>query len=241
MRDTWESTATEWIQWARSPELDDDFWQFHLPHFLRLLPPPGQLTIDMGCGEGRLGRILARTGHRVIGFDTAFPLVQAAAVHPQGHPVAVADAARLPLRDGVADLVVAFMCLHDFDDLQGAIEEAARILAVGGRLCIALLHPLVTSALAGRYDLEQRYAQTVAQAGHRMTYHGVHRPLASYGAALESAGLLVEALREPVKTAAGRVTVPFLDLRCVRAPARDDAGAPRPHACAAGLGATGRF
>jgi 2-polyprenyl-3-methyl-5-hydroxy-6-metoxy-1,4-benzoquinol methylase len=56
----------------------------------------------MGCGEGRLGRILTQAGYRVIGFGTAFPLVHAAAVHPQGHPVAVAvaDAARLPVRDG---------------------------------------------------------------------------------------------------------------------------------------------
>jgi SAM-dependent methyltransferase len=217
LRNTWNSEAADWIAWARSPELDDDFWQLHVPHFLNLLPPPGKLTVDMGCGEGRLGRILTRSGYHVIGFDTALPLVRAAAVHPEGHPVAVADAARLPVRDGLADLVVAFMCLHDFDDLRGAVEEAARVLAPDGRLCIALHHPLMTSKLAGDYQAEQRYAQTVAKPGHRMTYHGVHRPLATYAAALESAGFLIEALREPVKTTAGRQTVPFLHLRCVPA------------------------
>lgn len=216
LRNTWESEAADWIAWARSPELDDDFWQFHLPHFLNLLPTPGTLTVDMGCGEGRLGRILTRSGYRVIGFDTALPLVRAAAAHPEGHPVAVADAARLPVREGLADLVVAFMCLHDFDDLRGAIREAARILTPDGRLCIALLHPLVTSKLAGAYDVEQRYEQAVAKPGHRMTYHGFHRPLATYAAALESAGFLIEALREPVKTTTERDTVPFLHLRCVR-------------------------
>jgi hypothetical protein len=38
--------------------LDDDFWQFHLPEFLRLVPAPGRPTVDVGCGEGRLGRVL---------------------------------------------------------------------------------------------------------------------------------------------------------------------------------------
>jgi SAM-dependent methyltransferase len=216
LRRTWEAMAVDWIQWSRSPELDDDFWQFHLPHFLRLLPPPGTLTIDLGCGEGRLGRILSQTGYRVIGFDTAFPLVHAAAVHPQGHPAAVADAARLPVRAGVADLVVAFMCLHDLDDLPGAVREAARVLAPGGRLCIALLHPLVTSWLTGAYGVEQRYVHTVERAGRRMTYHGIHRPLAAYGAALEAAGLVIEVLREPVRKTEEKIVVPFLHIRARR-------------------------
>jgi SAM-dependent methyltransferase len=213
LRRTWETLASDWIRWARSPELDDHFWHFHLPRFLELLPPPGGLTVDVGCGEGRLGRILTRMGYRVVGFDSAFPLVHAAAVHPQGHPVVVADAARLPLRDGVADLVVAFMCLHDFDDLSATVQETSRVLNRGGRLCVALLHPLVTSWLTGSYGVEQRYVQTVERAGDRMTYHGVHRPLAAYSAALETAGLVIESMREPVKRTGEKVTVPYLHIR----------------------------
>lgn len=30
---------------------------------------PGRLTVDVGCGEGRLGRVLVGSGHRVVGFD----------------------------------------------------------------------------------------------------------------------------------------------------------------------------
>ena len=45
----------------------------------------------------------------------------------------VGDATRLPFPDESADLVIAFMCLHDFDDMSAAVAEAARILTPGGR------------------------------------------------------------------------------------------------------------
>jgi ubiquinone/menaquinone biosynthesis C-methylase UbiE len=84
--------------------------------------------VDVGCGEGRLGRVLAASGHRVVGFDASPTSAHAAATHPEAHPVAVADAVRLPLPGGAADLAIAFMSLHDFDDLASAVTEVARVL-----------------------------------------------------------------------------------------------------------------
>jgi SAM-dependent methyltransferase len=212
LRTAWRDRAHTWVRWARSPELDDDFWQFHLPQFLDLLPPPGRLTVDVGCGEGRLGRVLAAGGHRVIGCDAAFSLVKAAAEASQPGTWVVADAARLPIRDHAADLVTAFMCLHDFDDMTAAVAEAARILAPGGWFAIALLHPVFSTRLTGTYADEQPYTLTVDRAGQTMTYHGRHRPLTAYTTALAAAGLAVEAIREPLKINDGRNTMPFLHL-----------------------------
>ena len=31
LRDAWETRASDWARWARSPELDNDFWDFHCP------------------------------------------------------------------------------------------------------------------------------------------------------------------------------------------------------------------
>jgi SAM-dependent methyltransferase len=128
------------------------------------------LAVDVGCGEGRLGRVLASSGHRVVGFDASLTSVRAAATHPQGHPVAVAGAARLPLGDGAADLAIAFMSLHDFDDLPAAIAEVARILAPDGQFCIALLHPVVSARMTDGYAAERRYSFMVERAGLQMTY-----------------------------------------------------------------------
>lgn len=86
------------------------------------------LTVDVGCGEGRLTRALAAADYRVVGADTASALVKAALTHPRSAPAIVADATRLPFPDESADLVIAFMCLHDFDDMSAAVAEAARIL-----------------------------------------------------------------------------------------------------------------
>jgi SAM-dependent methyltransferase len=214
LRDAWETRASEWVRWARSPELDDDFWTFHLPQFLRLVPAPGRLTVDVGCGEGRLGRVLTSSGHHVVGIDASLTSVRAAATHPEGHPVAVADAIRLPLPDDAADLAVAFMSLHDFDDVRGAVAEVARVLAVDGRLCVALLHPVVSARMVDGYAAEQRYRFTVQRGGLQMTYEGTHRPLSAYFDAFQAAGFVVEALREPVALRDdGSPYVNFLHLR----------------------------
>jgi SAM-dependent methyltransferase len=198
LRDAWETRAADWVRWARSPELDNDFWDFHLPEFLPFVPAPGRLTVDVGCGEGRLGRVLAGSGHRVVGFDASPTSVRAAATHPERHPVAVADAVALPLGDDAADLAIAFMSLHDFDDLRAAVAEVARVLSPEGRFCVALLHPALSARMVDGYAAERRYRFTVENAGLQMTYEGTHRPLGAYFDALERAGFVVEALREPV-------------------------------------------
>ena len=88
LRDAWEARAQDWVRWARSPELDNDFWGFHLPEFLRIVPAPGRLTVDVGCGEGRLGRVLSSSGHWVVGSDASMTSVRAASTNPERHPVA---------------------------------------------------------------------------------------------------------------------------------------------------------
>ena len=106
------------------------------------------------------------------------------------------------------------MSLHDFDDVRAAAAEVARVLAPDGRFCVALLHPAVSARMVDGYATEQRYSFTVENAGLQMTYEGTHRPLAAYFEALETAGFLVEALREPVALRDdGSPYVNFLHLR----------------------------
>ena len=30
LRDAWETRASDWVRWAQSPELNNDFWDFHV-------------------------------------------------------------------------------------------------------------------------------------------------------------------------------------------------------------------
>ena len=83
--------------------------------------------------------MLAARGHRVLGIDASPTLARAVRTHPQPQPVVIADAIRLPLADGAADLAVAHMSLQDVDDLEGAVAEIARVLRPRGRLCAAVV------------------------------------------------------------------------------------------------------
>src|SRR4051812_14109739 len=98
MRDLWRDRAEPYLRWTRTPDHDAGFWAFNLPCMIGLPPPAGDLTIDIGCGEGRLGRELMRRGHNVVGVEVSATLALAALDHPESQPVVVADAADLPLR-----------------------------------------------------------------------------------------------------------------------------------------------
>ena len=95
-------------------------------------------------------------------------------------------------------------------DLPAAVLELARVLAPGGRLGVCITHPLwdagrfATPAedapfvIEGAYLGRRPYAGTFERDGLRISFRGWCHPLEEYAAALERAGLLVEALREPV-------------------------------------------
>lgn len=232
----WEAEARQWIQWARTPG-HDSYWRFHRDQFLRLLPPPGRQTLDIGCGEGRLARDLKELGHRIIGIDSSPSLIAAARELDPSMDLRLADAAALPLDDACADLAVAFMSLQDIDGMPAAIREAARVLQPGGRLCLAIVHPINSVGrfeeatadahfvIKGDYLHAFHYADAVERDGLTMTFNSQHLPLEAYFMALEAAGFLVEALREPsvpehaIFSGAGRrwQRIPlFLHLRALR-------------------------
>ena len=66
---------------------------------------PAILTIDLGCGEGRLTRHLKSSGHQVIGIDASPSLVAAARASDPSMSILRADAARFRWPDKCADLV----------------------------------------------------------------------------------------------------------------------------------------
>jgi SAM-dependent methyltransferase len=236
LSERWEAEAARWIAWARAPG-HDSFWRFHRDQFLQIVPPPGRRTVDIGCGEGRLTRHLKALGHNVIGVDASPSLATAARQADPAMDIRLANAAALPLDNASADLAIAFMSLQDVDDMPAAVREAARVLEPGGRLCLAIVHPINSAGrfqseaadapfvIGGNYLQAFDYADAIERDGLSITFHSRHRPLESYFLALEQAGLVVDALREPrvpdhaVKTGRGRrwQRLPlFLHLRARR-------------------------
>jgi SAM-dependent methyltransferase len=202
MRAAWDAQAENWVEWARTPEHDHFFWRLGLPALLALLPPPGRRTLDLACGEGRLSRVLAERGHAVVGVEGSPALAAAAREAAPAIEVLDGDAAALPLPASAVDLIVCSMALLNFDDLDGAVREAARVLEPGGRLCFSTVHPSNSLKGGADYFAEHTYAEERTRGGLTMTFTDRHRPLGAITAALERAGLLIEALREPVPDAA---------------------------------------
>jgi SAM-dependent methyltransferase len=229
LRDAWEQNAAAWIRWAREPG-HDSYWRFHREEFLSIVPSPGRLTLDIGCGEGRVARDLRALGHRVVAVDVSETMVAAArAADPEGESL-VADARSLPFRDGHADLAVAFMSLMDVDDMAGAVRELARALEPGGRLVVAVVHPLNSAhridrerpesdlVLVHNYFERRRCRDEIARDGLRMTFESRHWTLQDYGDAMTSAGLVLDAVGEvgdPSHVRWSRYPL-FLHLRGIR-------------------------
>jgi SAM-dependent methyltransferase len=207
----WEEQACNWIAWTRAPGLDS-YWRYRRDLF-GFLPAPGRATLDLGCGEGRLTRDLAEHGHRAVGVDVSATLIEAAREAHPGGDYQIADAAHTPFADGSFDLVIAYNSLMDIEDMPGAVREAARLLEPGGRLVVSILHPANSGRTTGegdetgfvvdrRYFEHRRTREHDERDGISMVFASYRRPLGAYTAALEQAGLLIEAVREPVATRA---------------------------------------
>ncbi len=235
LRDNWDAHAKEWIDWVRDPAQQDTYWRFHRDRFLSLVPEAGrQLTLDIGCGEGRVARDLRQRGHRVLGIDCSFTMCQAAADYIEDpSPVTTGDAARLPLADASADCAVAFMSLQDIDDMPGAIQEIARVLADGRKLALAIVHPMYSASgknpdddfvLKRPYFTPDLCVSVDTRDSRTMTFYREHRPLQAYIDAVLEAGFSIEKLVEPTDEAEGKPIPMFLDILAVRRPRGSDPG-----------------
>ena len=195
LAEAWEAAAEAWSDYVRAGH--DPFFHVSLAAFLELLPPPRGTTLDLGCGEGRVGAELARLGHHVLGVEQSPTL---AARARERHEVVEADAADLPVEDAAFPLVVPFNSLMDMDDAAGAVREAARVLEPGGRFCAAIVHPFLSAGsgepftIAGSYLEPTRLRGPLARGD--FEFETMHRPLSWYFEAVAAAGLLVESLRE---------------------------------------------
>jgi SAM-dependent methyltransferase len=97
-----------------------------------LAPQPGELILDVGCGDGALTQRIAAAGARVIGLDSSPEMVEAA--RARGVDAFVADAEAMDLeRFGQFDAVFSNAALHWMLDPDAVANGIFRALREGGR------------------------------------------------------------------------------------------------------------
>ncbi|KIC51149.1 class I SAM-dependent methyltransferase [Tateyamaria sp. ANG-S1] len=205
----WQSSAPAWID-----RMSDrgDFSRLHVldtPMLARVTALRPETALDVGCGEGRFCRMMAKMGVAAVGVDPIPGMVEAARKrHPDGdYHVGFAEA--LPVADDAFDLVVSYLTLIDIDGLEDAVAEMARVTAPGGRILVANLTSFSTSSAVmgprycrdtgeklkplGRYLSEEKL--WFEWDGLRI--QNWHRPLSTYMQAFLSQGLILRQFDEP--------------------------------------------
>jgi SAM-dependent methyltransferase len=91
-----------------------------------------KLVVDVGCGPGNVLATLGGRPRLIVGVDVA--AVSLAMARELGYLPIQADAHRLPLRSGCADVVVLNAALHHCERMEQVLAEAARLVKPGGLL-----------------------------------------------------------------------------------------------------------
>ncbi len=117
----------------------------------------GRRSLDVGCGDGTLVRILAGRGARAEGIDPSPERVREAqrlaaeaglSPAPRFRPGDPADPASLP--DGPFDLITLVRALDPAAKPARELRNLARLLRPGGRLVFAFSHPYAAVRAAAR-------------------------------------------------------------------------------------------
>jgi SAM-dependent methyltransferase len=211
----WEEEARNWVKWARAPG-HDVFWYYAPSFFEEIVPAAHGLTLEIGCGEGRVARQLASRAYNVVALDSSSTLVRSARDADAQSAYLFGDATALPFADATFQTVVAYNSLQTMAlmaDMAQAVRETGRVVRPSGHFCLCVAHPMTDVGrikepsgqgdlvISGSYFEHQRVDETVTKDGLEMTFHGWTYTLEDYVRALEEAGFLIERVREPVPSA----------------------------------------
>jgi SAM-dependent methyltransferase len=204
----WSRIADEWTAWARAPN-HDEFWAYRAS-LLAFIGQGAGDALDVGCGEGRVSRLLKECGYRVTAVDPVAQYISAAERAESADAYEIAAAADLPFANSSFDVAVAYNVLMGVADIPAALKEVKRVLRPSGILVISIVHPFTDRGrfvgpkanapfvLEKSYFGRARFEGSEVRNGLRMHFAGWSQPLESYMSALEGAGFAVISLREPV-------------------------------------------
>ena len=161
----------------------------------------GRRILDAGCGAGPLSAALRDRGAVVTAFDSS-PQMLALARQRLGADadLHVADLGQpLPFADGAFDDVIASLVLHYLEDWAAPLAELRRVLKPGGRLIMAVNHPILLKMINPESDYfgTVKWSDEYTFSGQKAVLTYWHRPLHAMTDTFTAAGFQTAVISEP--------------------------------------------
>jgi SAM-dependent methyltransferase len=180
----------------------------------------GEICLDVACGTGRYGRVLADAGYRAVGLDISADQLRFA--RRRLSAAVRADARFLPVRDASVARAAGMFFHTDVEDFAAVVHEVARCLRPGGRFIYLGTHPCFVGPFVyrmtesddpalrfvtgyGKVGWANRGSGDGSMIGGRVGFH--HKTLGSFLEAFAKAGLTIRAVRE--FSASGHIVLPW--------------------------------
>jgi SAM-dependent methyltransferase len=103
----------------------------------------GKTVVDVGCGNGRIGRLIAPLADTYVGVELseaiyAFPKYTR---RPREFRLVRASGTDMPLADRIADATLCWGVLHHMDDPDAGFDELVRVTKPGGTILVYVYPP----------------------------------------------------------------------------------------------------
>lgn len=175
--------------------------------------------LEVGCGNGVVAREIARLGASVVASDASETFVDLARRHEGGHGIeyrvvdATDEASLVDLGTDSFDAIVASMVLMDLPDIGPLFRATKGLLRPAGRFVFAVLHPCfnnpsTTCLIEEGRDLSRLHSLKISDypdvaaeyraAAEPAPHWFFHRSLSTIVQSAGSAGLVLEAMDEPL-------------------------------------------
>ncbi len=202
-------------------EEGEDTYQEKLikPNLMRILnPQKGETILDVGCGQGYFGRVMAQSGATVVGVDVGDELVKIAKSQASDNETYLVESAEKlsNIRDEKFDAAICILALQNIKNLGTAILEISRVLKPKGRAVLVLNHPAFRVPSASSWGFDEKanaqyrridsYMSEISQAvdmtqgikdpKNKKYTLSFHHPLQVYFKTFAKAGLSVTRLEE---------------------------------------------